>query len=90
MLISSVFPRFIYKKDKMFIKWFFTLKNITFDNQVSDEYIFDVAAEKYGPCLLKLVHPEAGCMSAFHALILIREKYKRLGDTLKIKAFFQD
>lgn len=57
---------------------------------MSDEYIFDVAAEKYGPCLLKLVHPEAGYMSTFHTLILIREKYKRLGSTLKIKAFLQD
>lgn len=74
MLISSVFSRFIYKKEKMFLKLFCTLKNITFHNQVSDEYIFDVVTKKNGPCLLKLVHSEAGCLSAFHALILTRKK----------------
>lgn len=50
------------------------MKNITFGNQVSDEYIFDVVTKKNRPYLLKLVHSEAGCMSAFHALILTRKK----------------
>lgn len=48
---------------------------------------FDVAARKYGPCLFKLVHSEAGYMSAFHASILTRMKYRRLKDILKAAAF---
>lgn len=47
----------------MFLKLFCTFENITFDNQVSDEYICDVAAKKYGLCLLKLVYAEAGYVS---------------------------
>lgn len=51
---------------------------------------FDVAAKNYGPWLFKLVHSEAGYMSALHVSILTRMKYKRLGDVLKTAAFLQD
>lgn len=39
---------------------------------------------------IQLVHSEAGYMSAFHASILTRTKYKRLEGILKISAFLQD